>query len=376
MCLVPLYSICSGYVIYSLKKALVAFDAPIKGIHYREKNLEKSLATTKKVMQYLSQSPSKLSAFVRKLVKNDIIRLFLKQINNIKTSDSQKEIALILGSMLRHSSTRRYFCKNSQLLEDVFVCYCKPNLTISFGILLREMIKYQDILSLLICHKYIMKLLDLASSKNYNLSVDAFLIFKKSYNRGRHHIVEYLEDHYREFINRYLNLILSPNFLIRSQSMRLLTTMLTETSCDMLHYYFVTDRSNMSLLLRFLQDPSYITRAAGLKILPIFVSHQSASPELSNFLRDNKEYFLESIHNVRENSKGEKKIHEVKELLDDLEITRVAKIFDPMGWISPFTTTIKLILQELWKTGMEWDDPIPEELIRKLTLINPRIFHR
>ncbi|UYV69038.1 hypothetical protein LAZ67_6002141 [Cordylochernes scorpioides] len=48
----------------------------------------------------------------------------------------------------------------------------------------------------------------------------------------------------------------------------------------------------------------------------------------------------------------------------------LVKIFDPLGWISPFTTTIKLILQELWKTGLEWDDPIPEELRRKLTLIS------
>ncbi|UYV78522.1 hypothetical protein LAZ67_16001881 [Cordylochernes scorpioides] len=51
-------------------------------------------------------------------------------------------------------------------------------------------------------------------------------------------------------------------------------------------------------------------------------------------------------------------------------LSQVTKIFDLLGWISPFTTTIKLILQELWKTGMEWDDPIPEELRRKLTLIN------
>ncbi|UYV73053.1 hypothetical protein LAZ67_10001676 [Cordylochernes scorpioides] len=51
-------------------------------------------------------------------------------------------------------------------------------------------------------------------------------------------------------------------------------------------------------------------------------------------------------------------------------LSQVAKIFDPLGWISQFTTTIKRILKELWKTGLEWDDPIPEELRRKLTLIN------
>ncbi|UYV73865.1 hypothetical protein LAZ67_11001191 [Cordylochernes scorpioides] len=51
-------------------------------------------------------------------------------------------------------------------------------------------------------------------------------------------------------------------------------------------------------------------------------------------------------------------------------LSQVAKIFDPLGWISPFTTTIKLILQEFRKTGLEWDDPIPEKLRRKLTLLN------
>ncbi|UYV80746.1 hypothetical protein LAZ67_19001587 [Cordylochernes scorpioides] len=51
-------------------------------------------------------------------------------------------------------------------------------------------------------------------------------------------------------------------------------------------------------------------------------------------------------------------------------LSQFAKIIDPLGWISPFTTIIKLILQELWKTGLEWDDPIPEELRKKLTLIN------
>ncbi|UYV83419.1 hypothetical protein LAZ67_23000951 [Cordylochernes scorpioides] len=54
-------------------------------------------------------------------------------------------------------------------------------------------------------------------------------------------------------------------------------------------------------------------------------------------------------------------------------LSQVAKIFDPLGWISPFTTTIKLIFQELWKTGLEWDNTIPEELRRKLTLINQNL---
>ncbi|UYV78480.1 hypothetical protein LAZ67_16001679, partial [Cordylochernes scorpioides] len=66
-------------------------------------------------------------------------------------------------------------------------------------------------------------------------------------------------------------------------------------------------------------------------------------------------------------------VDEGKNLVQELYGLLSAGGFELLGWISPFTTTIKLILQELWKTGLEWDDPIPEELRRKLTLINQNL---
>ena len=42
-----------------------------------------------------------------------------------------------------------------------------------------------------------------------------------------------------------------------------------------------------------------------------------------------------------------------------------AKIFDPMGVISPFTVRSKLLLQSLWTQGVGWDDESPEETSRK-----------
>ena len=42
-----------------------------------------------------------------------------------------------------------------------------------------------------------------------------------------------------------------------------------------------------------------------------------------------------------------------------------AKIFDPIGLISPFTVRSKLLLQSLWTQGVGWDDELPEETSRK-----------
>lgn len=39
-----------------------------------------------------------------------------------------------------------------------------------------------------------------------------------------------------------------------------------------------------------------------------------------------------------------------------------SRIFDPMGFIAPFTIRAKLLFQKLWKLGVNWDEEIPEEL--------------
>lgn len=43
-------------------------------------------------------------------------------------------------------------------------------------------------------------------------------------------------------------------------------------------------------------------------------------------------------------------------------LSHVAQIFDPLGWLTPTVMIAKLLLQELWKTGLAWDDPVPDNL--------------
>lgn len=45
-------------------------------------------------------------------------------------------------------------------------------------------------------------------------------------------------------------------------------------------------------------------------------------------------------------------------------LSAIARIFDPLGLLAPVIMTAKVLLQEVWKAKLEWDDPLPPELLQ------------
>lgn len=43
-------------------------------------------------------------------------------------------------------------------------------------------------------------------------------------------------------------------------------------------------------------------------------------------------------------------------------LSMVASLFDPLGWMAPVLIQARILLQDVWLAGLDWDDPIPSEL--------------
>ncbi|KAK3803547.1 hypothetical protein RRG08_027824 [Elysia crispata] len=39
----------------------------------------------------------------------------------------------------------------------------------------------------------------------------------------------------------------------------------------------------------------------------------------------------------------------------------IARLFDPLGLLTPFSITLKVLFQETWRRGFDWDDVLPNE---------------
>ncbi|KRY04490.1 hypothetical protein T12_1481, partial [Trichinella patagoniensis] len=55
-------------------------------------------------------------------------------------------------------------------------------------------------------------------------------------------------------------------------------------------------------------------------------------------------------------------INEKKEYTKREVLSAASRIYDPLGYLTPFVIRAKTLIQELWKRGLRWEDPIPHDL--------------
>ncbi|XP_038162876.1 uncharacterized protein LOC119797746 [Cyprinodon tularosa] len=67
-------------------------------------------------------------------------------------------------------------------------------------------------------------------------------------------------------------------------------------------------------------------------------------------------------------------VFDLRGLLDNLKVREntkrsvlqsSARIFDPLGFLTPFTIRIKCLFQEMWERGLRWDEELPPDLTKK-----------
>lgn len=50
-------------------------------------------------------------------------------------------------------------------------------------------------------------------------------------------------------------------------------------------------------------------------------------------------------------------------------LSSIAKLYDPLGWVTPVTIAAKVFMQQLWRLKLDWDEAIPSSLLPKWTSI-------
>ena len=95
-------------------------------------------------------------------------------------------------------------------------------------------------------------------------------------------------------------------------------------------------------------------------------------PKIIEIEKEEQNISNSKILGIQWNSgKDEFKFKSVDEEIDKNRATKrsilkiAPKLYDPMGWLSPYIVRVKILFQSLWEHGLEWDENIPENLLNK-----------
>ena len=92
------------------------------------------------------------------------------------------------------------------------------------------------------------------------------------------------------------------------------------------------------------------------------IAEESTVKTLGIRWQPNKDYFMVNTNPVIKTG-----------ITKRLMLSAISSIFDPLGWISPSIITAKILLQGLWLSGTQWDDPLPVTIQDEWHALNKRL---
>jgi hypothetical protein len=54
-------------------------------------------------------------------------------------------------------------------------------------------------------------------------------------------------------------------------------------------------------------------------------------------------------------------------------LSNLSKVFDPLSLFAPVTVKAKIIMQTIWKQGLKWDEPVPDQIAQQWEVISNNI---
>ena len=175
----------------------------------------------------------------------------------------------------------------------------------------------------------------------------------------------------------------SSPFILNATLNKHLTQCTDQVSIDMLRNLYVDDLasgvSDDGSAVNYYQDARNTMSPVGFN----FRSWSSNSPGLQHLAAKDQvldtspaKKVLGILWNITSDTLGSsyKQATSIPPLSTKREVLQeTAKVFDPLGLLQPVTVAAKILIQELWQEGIDWDKPLPPSLDQKWCVLAKEI---
>ncbi|KAK7245754.1 hypothetical protein RIF29_40603 [Crotalaria pallida] len=293
----------------SIKESLMALDTKtvveVKALEKALEEVEKNFATVRTMLSGDGESEPNLdqiSQLVEEICREDVLTLLIHKLP-ILGWEARKDLVHCWSILLKQKVESNYCCVkyielHCELLDFLVVCYDNKEIALSTGIMLRDCIKFPTLAKYILESASFVLFFKFVELPNFDVASDAFSTFKDLLTKHEDVVSEFLNAHYDEFFDLYEKLLMSPNYVTRRQSLKLLSEFLLESPNSQIMRRYILEVRYLKVMMTLLRDSSKNIQLSAFHIFKVFVANPNKPREVKIILVKNREKLLELLHSL------------------------------------------------------------------------------
>ncbi|ORX64457.1 Mo25-PA [Basidiobolus meristosporus CBS 931.73] len=247
-----------------------------------------------------------VAQLAQEIYKVELLQLLVMKLPALEF-ETRKDVVSIFGMLLRRQIASRhptvdYLSEKSHTLFAILHGYGNPEIALCCGSILRDCAKYPPLAKGLLESPEFYKFFKYIESDTFDISSDAFSTFKDILTRHKELTPAFLIKDYDKFFDNYNGLLMSPNYVTKRQSLKLLSEILLNRANFQVMTKFIGYSENLKMIMNLLRDPSKNIQIEAYHVFKIFVANPNKTHPVAEILKKNQEkliVYLSSLSNGR-----------------------------------------------------------------------------
>ena len=246
--------------------------------------------------------------------------------------EARKDVATIFSVVVKKGDAVAIVSKNTNIMLFVIEGYDDTDIALQCGVMLREMIKQENLCAKLLTQNadLCFRFFEFSQKANFDVASDAFDTLKLMVTRHKLLAAKFLEANYEPFFSKYNQLILSENYVTQRQSikvlfhlliisMQLLSELLLERANYNIMIKYIGDAEHLKIMMNLLRAEKKTIQFESFHVFKIFVANPNKTPAVQSILVLNKEKLIAFLQKFKQEKDVQQFNEEKTILLQTLE---------------------------------------------------------
>jgi calcium binding protein 39 len=227
-----------------------------------------------------------------------------------------------------------YLATHTAAIDSLLAIYGNSNsggaADVTIGVMLRDATRYQKIVQYILDTESVFKLFPILTSKNFDVSADAFQTLKEVLINHKESSAPWLSANFDKFFTPYMKLMGRENggkvdYVLARQCLSVLASVLRDRKFAQTMLQFVGREEYLKDILVLLSNPSKVVQFEAFHIFKIFAANPNKPPKVAKLLVQNVDRITKILNSIEQDRLDDQEYKQDKNAV----ITKISAISPP-----------------------------------------------